>query len=304
MSNRGTTPEPPNADPPGRGSRRGFTPARIAAIAAMVVGGMLVFLGAGYLIFAQVERSRLPRLDGSIPSGAQVLLFGTPTTSASGSSTTPSAAGGATPSVSASEYASINAVGLPNPQYWSSPEFAGNGPYESASIPAGFQLVSASPSSPLLNGTGATATAIAIPAIGLRAGVKDLAVVEVKDIRKYQTPVDIVGHIDGTPNAGADGNSWYFGHLESPFMGEGNVFRDLPKVVDAMKHDPVNIIISTTKAQYLYRVIRTQVIPRDQLHLYDSQAPEITLVTCVPTKVYDHRLLVTGRLLAFRPLPS
>ena len=39
---------------------------------------------------------------------------------------------------------------------------------------------------------------------------------------------------------------------------------------------------------------------KDDLSLYDTDDSAITLVACVPRLVYDHRIVVTGKLVGIR----
>ena len=145
------------------------------------------------------------------------------------------------------------------------------------------------------------ADTLQIPAIRLSTTVYGLAVYEDDGKQLWESPVDIVGHIPGTSHPGETGAGWYFGHLESPVRGEGNVFHNLPDIVQLIKHDPVDIIIGSAAGEFLYRVIGTGFIHRDDLVLNPTSTSTVTLVASYPKLVYDHRILVTGELLAFRP---
>ena len=72
------------------------------------------------------------------------------------------------------------------------------------------------------------------------------------------------------------------------------------KIKDLIRQDPVDIIIENNDRGYLYRVVGTTVVHQDDLALYGSDDTAVTLVACVPTRVYDHRLLVTAKLIARR----
>ena len=117
---------------------------------------------------------------------------------------------------------------------------------------------------------------------------------------RYEQPIKLIGHIPETPNPGQYGNGWYFGHLESPILSEGNVFRRLPEVTELMKNDPVDVVVETATDGYLYRVTSTHVIPKEELALYESDVSSVTLVASFPSRVYSHRLLVTAELIAAR----
>ena len=54
--------------------------------------------------------------------------------------------------------------------------------------------------------------------------------------------------------------------------------------------------IVTDDGEYLYQVTETEVVHQDDLQLTETDDSTITLVTCVPRMVYDHRMLVTGKL--------
>ena len=111
----------------------------------------------------------------------------------------------------------------------------------------------------------------------------------------------MVGHIPDTNNPGETGNAWYFGHLQSPLKDEGDVFRNLPLIPEKMKEGfPVYIVLNTDIAEFAYQVISTEVIHQDNLNLYNSELATVTLVTCVPKLIYDHRLVVTARLVGVR----
>ena len=112
----------------------------------------------------------------------------------------------------------------------------------------------------------------------------------------------MVGHIPGTANPGESGNGWFFGHLESPIQGEGSVFRRLPEIPRKYlrEGDPVYVILESDEGEYLYQVISGETVKPDELHLYSADDSIITMVTCVPPLVYDHRLLVTAKLVGIK----
>jgi LPXTG-site transpeptidase (sortase) family protein len=113
-----------------------------------------------------------------------------------------------------------------------------------------------------------------------------------------------IGHIPGTPNPGSHGNGWYFGHLESPLQQEGNVFSRLPRVPELLRNgEDIYVIAQSGDAQYLYQVTETDVLYQNDLRLYQAGDSRLTLVTCQPRGTYDHRLLVTAKLVGFRESP-
>ena len=145
------------------------------------------------------------------------------------------------------------------------------------------------------------ATRMHIPAIGVESGVRDLRVIFNGQSAAWETPDNIVGHIPTTARPGAAGQGWYFGHLDSPVRGEGNVFRYLPKIPDLTKSGPIYIFLETASHSYAYQVYKTEVVHQSRLEVSDSGQQDITLVTCVPRFYYDHRLLVTAALVGVKP---
>ena len=137
---------------------------------------------------------------------------------------------------------------------------------------------------------------IAIPAINLDSEVISLRILDLGNSLEYETPKNVVGHIPETANAGEDGTAWFFGHLESPIQGEGNVFADLPKIPDLLRDGPVYAEVENGEYTFLYRLTSSRVVPEESLIVYDQGAPSISLVTCVPRFLYDHRLVVMGEL--------
>ena len=151
----------------------------------------------------------------------------------------------------------------------------------------------------LLPGTQAAATRLIVPAIGVDSGIEELLILDLGGSRAYETPDNIVGHIPETANAGEAGSAWFFGHTESPTLGEGSVFLDLRHVPEKLRNgEDVYIITDNGQLQFLYRVTSSQVMHHSEMALYDTGKATIHLVSCVPRLVYDHRLIVTGELIA------
>ena len=199
-----------------------------------------------------------------------------------------------------SSYASVSPGFQIHPKYWDQPMWAGTDVRQDLGLPEGYRLVPASDSSVPL-GSGARAQRIRIPAIGLDSEVTELRILDLGDSRAYETPKHVVGHIPVTSNPGQVGNGWFFGHLESPIKGEGDVFRKLPKIPEHLRNgDPVYVSLTSDEGEYLYQVASTRVVHEDDLSLYGSDDASITLVSCVPRLVYDHRLLVTAKLVGIK----
>ncbi len=151
-------------------------------------------------------------------------------------------------------------------------------------------------------GTLPPATRISIPAIELEAEITELQILDLGDSRQYETPNRVVGHIPGTASPGEFGNGWLFGHLQSPLKDEGSIFIDLPKIPDILRTGwPVHIVLESPAGSYLYEVYETDFLHKDDFRLYDRDDSSITLVTCVPLWTYSHRLLVTAKLVGFKP---
>jgi len=148
---------------------------------------------------------------------------------------------------------------------------------------------------------GFNAKYINIPIINLNSEVQELKLIDVGNSKEYNTPKNVVGHIPDTAKPGEIGNSWYFGHLQSPLKDEGDVFRDLPIIAEKLKEGfPVYIVLYTETGEFVYQVNSTKVIHQDELNLYNSKNATVTLVTCVPKLIYDHRLIITARLVGVR----
>ncbi|MDP6822829.1 MAG: hypothetical protein QF554_06010 [Dehalococcoidia bacterium] len=272
----------------------------------IVLGTLVAAVGFGYLIYAEIARSRLGELvyEVSPVERAGWLTAPLPDSVVSDPSVVDDSGLDGIPGepviAEPINVAQLFPARWTNPRYWSEPEWAGALPYGGADLPEGFEYVNPAE---IISGADAMSApeTLKIPAIGLTTTIYGLVVYSEGGRRLWESPVDIVGHIPYTARPGEVGAGWYFGHLESPVRGEGNVFHDLPDVVDLIKHDPVDIIIGSADGEFLYRVTGTGFIHRDDLVLEQSSASTVTLVSSYPKLVYDHRLLVTGELLASRP---
>jgi LPXTG-site transpeptidase (sortase) family protein len=155
---------------------------------------------------------------------------------------------------------------------------------------------------PSIVGALGRATRIQIPVLEIDVAIEELQVQNLGDSQAYETPKFTVGHIPTTPNAGSHGNGWYFGHLESPLQGEGNVFSRLPQVSDLLRAgEDVHVLLESEGRAYLYLVSETNLVHQDDMSLYQAGDARVTLVTCFPRLRYDHRLLVTAQLIGFKP---
>ena len=147
------------------------------------------------------------------------------------------------------------------------------------------------------------AVRIRIPVIGIDSDVKELEVIDNGDSRAWETPKHIVGHIPTTGLPGGSGQGWYFGHLESPISGEGNVFGRLPDLAElftSREESPFYVFLESEDLKFVYQIYRTEMVHSDDFALRDSGQSDITLVTCYPRFTYDYRLLVTAALVGVR----
>ncbi len=201
-----------------------------------------------------------------------------------------------------SSYISVYPATEIHPKYWAEPMWSGGEPYSYSpnesgqQLPEGFHAVSSTEGTELPN---SNTTRISVPSIGIDSDITELQILDLGNSREYETPKNTVGHIPQSPNAGQLGNSWFFGHLESPIKGEGNVFHRLPDIPEKLRNgDEVLVELENEQGHiFLYRVTATDVVHQDDMRFYDSSNATITLVACVPSLVYDHRILVTADLI-------
>ena len=159
--------------------------------------------------------------------------------------------------------------------------------------------------SPIEDGVGpaggapAAATRLIVPSIDIDSTVRELSILNLDGSRAYETPSHVVGHIPESANPGESGSSWFFGHTESPILGEGSVFLGLMEIPDKLRiGEDVFIITDNGHQQFLYRATSSQVVHQNDMRLFDTDTATIHLVSCVPRLVYDHRLIITGELIA------
>ena len=189
-----------------------------------------------------------------------------------------------------------------HPKYWDRPSTAGSDEYTYGVILREDGFLEVSSENGLPKGTLPDAVRLRIPSIDLDSDVANLAILDLGDSKQYETPAHVVGRIPETSNPGEMGNTWLFGHLESPIRGEGNVFRRLPEIPEILKNgDPVYVtVLNKDGEEFMYQITHTTVLHRDELSIYETDDSTITLVTCVPRLVYDHRIVVSGKLVGIR----
>jgi len=138
-----------------------------------------------------------------------------------------------------------------------------------------------------------------IPAVDIDSVVTQLSQVDTKDGKAWQNPKNVVGHIQSSSSIDLPSKGWYFGHLESPILGNGNVFNKLPLFADLIREkgdESFHIFLETNNHKFIYNAYRTEMVHKDDLEVFDLGQNEITLVTCYPHFIYDHRLLVRAYL--------
>lgn len=104
----------------------------------------------------------------------------------------------------------------------------------------------------------------------------------------WETAAFAVGHHQGSANPGEAGNVVLSGHISS--VSEGAVFAKLPaaKLGDG-------VVVRTPDRDHLYTVTSVQTVLPTDVHVLDpSDEYRLILITCVPDRVYTHRLIVTA----------
>ena len=163
----------------------------------------------------------------------------------------------------------------------------------------GFQPLDISQAQPV--GSLMNPSRLIVPAICINAPVHELRILDQGDRRKYESPNNVIGHIPESANPGEAGSTWFFAHLESPIVGEGSLFFNLPLIPSLLsKGENIHIIAENDLEQHLYLVTSTEIIRETDLKLYNAGWASIHLVTCVPRLAYDHRLIVTGELIGLK----
>ena len=138
---------------------------------------------------------------------------------------------------------------------------------------------------------------LSIPILGLTAPIKNLEIIEENGQQVYETPKHLVGRIPSSPEESDSFKGWYFGHLESPIKGEGNVFHDLPEIAEHLLNgNKVLISLEKSGKHLIYQATRSEIVHESELKLYDPGNETIVLVTCSNRPLYDHRQLVTATL--------
>lgn len=186
-----------------------------------------------------------------------------------------------------------------NPRYWTDNRQSLEALDAGDSASEGFSA----PTADVFAGPAPAATSIRVPAIGVDSALQELKILDLGNSKAWETPKNVVGHIPTTATPGREGQGWYFGHLESPIAGEGSVFSRLPQIPGLLRQgEDVVVVLEGPDRKYLYQVYKTEVVPADQLRITNSNAAEITLVTCYPRLTYSQRLMVTAKLIGVQDL--
>ena len=266
-----------------------------------VFGAVLLTGGGGFYLYAAKARADLAELNLSLPEVFKA-TSDSPLANPSNSLPATDAVEVAPPpgipasAISAQRLSPSESL---QTDLWSDPLSYEPLDYRKQVLLQGFTPMSTSQALPL--GSQPPATRIMIPDINVDSGVNQLKILDLDDSRAYETPANTVGHIPEVANVGEAGSAWFFAHLESPLVGEGSVFYNLPKIPDLLRDGKDVFIIADAGAhQYLYRVTSTEVVPEEEMRLYNTGWAAIHLVACVPRLVYDHRLIVTGELVGVK----
>ncbi len=278
--------------------------ARYTGICLIALGVMLLASGGAYYGYASVARADLDNLNASAQEPASVGVH--PVTEPAAKLTQP--VGGTREAPVQAKVAPVNvpaAIDTEDPypgdasdtRDWGNPSDYQTAIDINASLLTGFTPVNLNDLA--YDSILPSATRLMIPSVGIDSSVNELQILEFRGSRAYETPSNTIGHIPETANAGERGSSWFFGHTESPIGGEGSVFSNLGNIAEKLRNgEDVFIIADNGLQQFLYRVTSSEVVHQEDLSLYDTGEATIHLVSCVPRWVYDHRLVVTGELVA------
>ena len=273
---------------------RSWRKRRWLAYSMIALGVLLIISTAGYYIYGLIARSQLDELEYNTVSPGYTAL--------PSATSTPTGTAGPSPATAAplpSSFITIYPGKLLPSLYWDSPRWTDVAYDSYTSLFEGFTSTSGSDPA---RGRTLPPTRLEMPAIGLSASVKSLQILDLGDVRAYETPKNVVGHIPEYANPGEVGNVYLFGHLQSPLKGEGAVFRKLPEVPDLLRkgQEVYLVLYNEEDTAYLYQVVQTRVVYKDDFALEPSSEAIVTLVTCVPEWYYDYRLLVTARLVGVK----
>jgi len=138
-------------------------------------------------------------------------------------------------------------------------------------------------------------TRLVIPNIDVDAPVVEVGQRLEDSALVWETADHAVGHYVGTAMPGQKGNIFLAGHIRHPT--EGNVFARLPEIPELLDRGVrVTATLYTADGTYEYVAVRAYVVEPTRT---DVMAPTsdaiLTLMTCVPDWVFDHRLIIICR---------
>jgi LPXTG-site transpeptidase (sortase) family protein len=294
---------------------------RSLALVLIAMGGLLLATSGSYYIYSLRARAELGALVvGASPSSAanfappSIPLKPSPQQTQPGASPQPAVAPLAKESTE-TQYGNKSTLeekpslapdifGAPqpgetlDPRFWAAPLWGEE--VEEERLAVAYHPVNQETLAPV--GTLPAPTRLRIPLLGVDSSVSGLRILDLGSHREYETPDSVVGHIPESANPGERGNIWMFGHLESPIRNEGSVFRDLPRVPGLLRQGyKIYTIVDSPGGSFLYQVTSTNVLHKDDLQITGSDKPSLTLVTCIPRFLYDHRLVVIGELVGKQP---
>ncbi len=279
-----------------------FTPITIAAYTAAAVGVLLIVISGVYVYSRAQSGSDAAEFAYTVPEKSLEIHLGLSADAIAQppvDAEQPISLGITAPDVA--RFASLYPGNQINPKYWAEPEWAGSDPYGGPTIPDDFIPIRSTDIFTEFDST-VRPSRMRIPAIGVDSVVTELELLNDGAQQSYENPDRVIGHIPETATPGQQGRGWYFAHLESYAVGEGNIFRRLPQVTDLIKQDVVDVYIETSSGEFVYRVTGTRQVNKEDLVLTGADNAQITLVASWPRLIYDQRILVDATLIAYRPL--
>ena len=306
--------------------RRAIT---LAGIFFAFIGLMLLAVGGAYFVYAANARANLGELEATLPGAASETALAVESAPADPPKQAAMITGGpaeprataappaASPDDSMTKETGVvhvagNDMALPEsviggqmlfpgesllPKFWSDPLSYESAP-ELHTLLESFTPVEAGQGFP--RGSRAASTRLIAPSVDIDSRVVELGIEDRDGILAYETPDRAAGHIPEMANAGESGAAWFFGHTETPLLGEGEIFFNLTRAPGMLKEGrDLFVIMESSEGRYLYRLTSSEVMSQDELQLYDTEGATIHLVSCVPRLTYDHRLVVSGELVGY-----
>jgi len=131
--------------------------------------------------------------------------------------------------------------------------------------------------------------ALEIPRLGVAVAVEPGIPAVEGDRWHWLVPSDAAAHLLGSANPGEPGNIVITGHVDT-HSGPG-VFARLAETAVGD-----HIVVRTADGEHLYLVVDLLVVGAEDVSVLRQTGSELlTLITCVPDGVYDHRLVVRAR---------